>query len=65
VFIWNMASLNGMKPFGARPNTKTMWAWLKADNIISFRVECYNLEATSRSCFSVSSSSFLFILYYV
>jgi hypothetical protein len=34
-------SLNGMKPFGGRPNTKSVQAWPKVDNIISFRTECY------------------------
>jgi cell division GTPase FtsZ len=32
-----MLSLNGMRPFGGRLNTKTVRAWPKADNIISFR----------------------------
>ena len=41
VFIWNMLSLNGMRPFGGKPNTKTMQAWPKADNIISFKAGCY------------------------
>jgi hypothetical protein len=41
VFIWNMLSLNGMWSFRGKPNTKTVWAWPKADNIISFRVRCY------------------------
>jgi hypothetical protein len=36
-----MLFLNGMRPFGGRPNTKTMWAWPKADNIISFKAGCY------------------------
>ena len=26
VFIWNMLSLNGMRPFGGKLNTKTVWA---------------------------------------
>jgi hypothetical protein len=37
VFISNMLFLNGMRPFRGRPNTKTVWTWPKADNIISFR----------------------------
>ena len=41
VFVWNMLSLNGMRPFGGKPNTKTVRAWLKVDNIISFRAGCY------------------------
>jgi hypothetical protein len=35
VFISNMLSLNGMTHFGSKPNTKTVWAWPKADNIDS------------------------------
>jgi hypothetical protein len=49
VFIWNMFSLNGMRPFGGRPNTKTVRARPKADNIISFRARCYIWAATSLS----------------
>jgi hypothetical protein len=30
-----MLSINGMRPFEGIPNTKTVWAWPKADNIIS------------------------------
>jgi hypothetical protein len=41
VFIWNMLSLNDMRLFEGKPNTKTVWAWSKANNIISFRVGCY------------------------
>jgi hypothetical protein len=41
VFIWNILSLNGMRPFGGRPNTKTVRAWPKADNIILFRTGYY------------------------
>jgi hypothetical protein len=41
VFIWNMLSLNGMRHFGGKVNTKTMWTWPKVDNIISFRTGCY------------------------
>jgi hypothetical protein len=26
-----------MRPFGGKPNIKTMWAWPKANNIISFK----------------------------
>ena len=36
-----MFSLNGMRHFEGKPNTKTVRAWSKADNIISFRTECY------------------------
>ena len=36
-----MLSLNGIRPFGGKPNTKTVRAWPKADNIISFRAKCY------------------------
>jgi hypothetical protein len=41
-WVWNMLSLNGIRPFGGRPNTKTVRAWPKVDNIISFKAECYN-----------------------
>ena len=41
VFIWNMLSLNGMRPFGSKPNTKTVRTWPKVENIISFRAGCY------------------------
>jgi hypothetical protein len=48
MFIWNMLSLNGMMPFGGRPNTKTMQAWPKADNIgrnvTSFPMEVAEME---------------------
>jgi hypothetical protein len=37
-----MLSLNGMRSSGGKLNAKIVWAWLKADNIISFRVGCYN-----------------------
>jgi hypothetical protein len=42
VFIWNMLSLNGMKSFGGKPNTKIVRTWPKVDNIISFRMRYYN-----------------------
>ena len=32
--------------FWGKPNTKTMWAWPKVDNIISFRVGCYKLHCS-------------------
>jgi hypothetical protein len=41
MFIWNMLSLNDMRPFGGKLNTKTMQVWPKVDNIISFRAGCY------------------------
>ena len=34
-----MLSLNGMRPFGGKLNTKTVRAWPKMDNIESFRVQ--------------------------
>jgi hypothetical protein len=42
VFIRNMLSLNGMRHFGDKLNTKTVRAGPKADNIISFRAGRYN-----------------------
>ena len=37
MFIWNMLSLNGVRPFKGKPNTKIVRAWPKVDSIISFR----------------------------
>jgi hypothetical protein len=41
VIIWNMLSLNGMRPFGGKPNSKTVQAWPKVENVISFKAGCY------------------------
>jgi hypothetical protein len=52
MFIWNMLSLNGMMLFESKPNTKTLWAWPKADNIISFRARYYRTDELSYCIFS-------------
>jgi hypothetical protein len=52
MFIWNMLSLNGMRSFGNKFNAKTMRAWPKADNIISFRAGCYRMDKLSYCVFS-------------
>jgi hypothetical protein len=41
VLIYNMLSLNGMRPFGVKSKNKTIRAWPKADNIIPLEAGCY------------------------
>jgi hypothetical protein len=49
-----MLSLNGIRPFRGKHNTKTVRVWPKADNIISFRVEM--LQELSYTRLRVGSS---------
>ena len=38
-----------MRPFGGKLNSKTVWAWPKADNIISFRRDVtYGIRAIAQ-----------------
>jgi hypothetical protein len=53
VFIWNMLSLNGMRTFEGKLNTKTVRTWPKADNIISFRARCYTPNSINKSALSL------------